>query len=476
MRKKSVKTAIFFSNTWMVLVTLLIFLFINVCILKIYEDAYKTSLAESSELDTKAYKATEILEESTVNDLQNAEELSEKLGEIGYQTCIMSEQQEVVYSNIIEREIQEYLGDYCVPDDRSHAFVVGGLTVVSKVVMSNQQTIYAVAGEYSDFGEFKNNPHMMSTMLMVFLLDGLLCVGGLLFMSQFFTRRLVRRIMQPLDALLEGVERVKAGVLTEPINYSGNSEFEKICGAFNEMQAHILEEQEKNKRYEKARTDMIAGISHDLRTPLTAIRGTIKGLRDGIATTPETQEKFLDTAYRRTIDMDELLQRLFYFSKLETGNMPVHLERVNITSFMQQYTNEARQTIRDVQFCCDDNCGPLYIALDSEQMKRIMDNLVENSIKYADADMLEIEIKLTTAKDRVKISYSDNGIGVPEEKLPYIFKEFYRCDESRNKKEGSGLGLYIVKYLVESMNGTVSAANLPGLMIEMEFGKDEANE
>ena len=334
MEKKSVKTVIFFSNTWMVLITLLIFLFINVCILKIYEDTYWTSLAESSELDINAYEVAKILEKSALYDLQNAEELSAALEGIGYQTCIMSEQQEIIYSNIVEkREIQEYLADYRVPDDRSHVFVVGGLTVVSKVVMSNQQILYAVAGEYSDFGEFKNNPHMMSTLLMVFLLDGLLCVGGLLFMSQFFTRRLVGRIMQPLDALSEGVERVKAGVLTEPIHYAGNSEFEKICGAFNEMQAHILEEQEKNKRYEKARTDMIAGISHDLRTPLTVIRGTIKGLRDGIAATPETQEKFLDTAYRRTIDMDELLQRLFYVSKLETGNMPLHVERVNITSF-----------------------------------------------------------------------------------------------------------------------------------------------
>lgn len=86
-------------------------------------------------------------------------------------------------------------------------------------------------------------------------------------------------------------------------------------------------EKEKNYKYEKARTDMIAGISHDLRTPLTAVRGTIKGLMDGVASTPERQNRFLKTAYRRTGDMDVLLNQLFYLSKLETGNMPLNLKK-----------------------------------------------------------------------------------------------------------------------------------------------------
>lgn len=93
------------------------------------------------------------------------------------------------------------------------------------------------------------------------------------------------------------------------------------------MQKHILMEKEKNYKYEKARTDMIAGISHDLRTPLTAVRGTIKGLMDGVASTPERQNRFLKTAYRRTGDMDVLLNQLFYLSKLETGNMPLNLKK-----------------------------------------------------------------------------------------------------------------------------------------------------
>ena len=159
--------------------------------------------------------------------------------------------------------------------------------------------------------------------ILLFLADGVLCIAVLVIMSQIFTGNLVKHIMEPLDELAAGAKRIRENDLTEDINYSGDIEFENVCDTFNKMQKHILREQEKNRKYEKARTDMIAGISHDLRTPLTAIRGTIKGLMDGIASTPEKQDRFLETAYRRTGEMDLLLNQLFYLSNRETGNMPI---------------------------------------------------------------------------------------------------------------------------------------------------------
>ncbi len=136
--------------------------------------------------------------------------------------------------------------------------------------------------------------------LLLIAADGITCVLILVGVSRFFTRNLTIHIMEPLDALTEGAKRVQNNDLQQKIVYTGDEEFEQVCDVFNEMQHHLCEEQEKNHRYEKARTDMIAGISHDLRTPLTAIRGTIKGLLDGVASSPEMREKFLQTAYRRT--------------------------------------------------------------------------------------------------------------------------------------------------------------------------------
>ena len=158
---------------------------------------------------------------------------------------------------------------------------------------------------------------------LLFFADGALCVAGLLLVSQLFTGNLVVHIMKPLRELMDGAERIRENDLTKNIEYRDDLEFETVCAAFNDMQSHLLEEQEKNRKYEKARMDMIAGISHDLRTPLTAIRGTAKGLMDGIVSTPEQRRIFLETAYRRAGDMDRLLDQLLCLSQLETGNLPI---------------------------------------------------------------------------------------------------------------------------------------------------------
>ena len=123
--------------------------------------------------------------------------------------------------------------------------------------------------------------------LLVFGADGILCIIVLVMISQLFTKNLTDRIMEPLDALAEGAKRIKENDLTQDIAYVGELEFENVCAAFNDMQESILAAQEKNRKYEKARTDMIAGISHDLRTPLTAMKGTIKGLMDGVVSEPK---------------------------------------------------------------------------------------------------------------------------------------------------------------------------------------------
>lgn len=199
MGKRTVRRRIFLSNALMVLVTLAIFLVINVGVIKIYAEYVEEELRTSAE---------KIVNEDELHDL------------------------------------------------------------------------------VEDFTIHKNE------FILLFLADGVLCIAVLVIMSQIFTGNLVKHIMEPLDELAAGAKRIKENDLTEDINYSGDIEFENVCDTFNKMQKHILREQEKNRKYEKARTDMIAGISHDLRTPLTAIRGTIKGLMDGIASTPEKQDRF----------------------------------------------------------------------------------------------------------------------------------------------------------------------------------------
>ena len=378
MGKRTVRRRIFLSNALMVLVTLAIFLVINVGVIKIYAEYVEEELRTSAE---------KIVNEDELHDL------------------------------------------------------------------------------VEDFTIHKNE------FILLFLADGVLCIAVLVIMSQIFTGNLVKHIMEPLDELAAGAKRIRENDLTEDINYSGDIEFENVCDTFNKMQKHILREQEKNRKYEKARTDMIAGISHDLRTPLTAIRGTIKGLMDGIASTPEKQDRFLETAYRRTGEMDLLLNQLFYLSKIETGNMPITLRKIEISSFIKNYA-QAKQGLMEAEkeeLVEETKEITAEVAVDPEQLQRIFDNLLENSRKYGEKVPLKMKIGLRKTPGGILIRFSDNGVGVPENKLPHVFDEFYRVDESRNKKEGNGLGLYIVKYLIEAMGGTVRAENEDGFVVSMEL-------
>lgn len=305
--------------------------------------------------------------------------------------------------------------------------------------------------------------------------DALFCIVTLTAVSSFFTGRLIRHVTEPLDALEMGTERIRRGDLQTPVSYQGDREFEAVCGAFNEMQAHILREQEKNRKYEKARIDMVAGISHDLRTPLTAIRGTIKGLMDGIAATPEQQKKFLAVAYTRTGDMERLLRQLLELSKLETGNLPLSLYRISLTTFLKQYDSEKEAFLEKGRECFVTELPKeeLFIQTDPEQLHRILDNLFENSRKYSQTESLLMKLELSRKNGEAELVFSDNGAGVPEEQLPHVFDEFYRADESRNRKSGNGLGLYIVKCLVEAMGGRVFAESRDGFAVHMIFPESE---
>lgn len=224
---------------------------------------------------------------------------------------------------------------------------------------------------------------------LLFFADGALCVAGLLLVSQLFTGNLAVHIMKPLRELMDGAERIRENDLTKNIEYRGDSEFETVCAAFNDMQSHLLEEQEKNRKYEKARMDMIAGISHDLRTPLTAIRGTTKGLMDGIVSTPEQRRIFLETAYRRAGDMDRLLDQLLCLSQLETGNLPIFPREADLAEFLRRYGDERRALLEDGSVTLSENIGSGEVAavFDPKQMERILDNLLDNSMKYGERDI-----------------------------------------------------------------------------------------
>lgn len=343
----------------------------------------------------------------------------------------------------------------------------------------------------------------------------------LLVLASFFTRRMNRMVMEPVELLTAGAKRVSEGRLDEAIAYQGEAEFEHVCQTFNDMQRIILEDKQQRARTEQARIDMVTGISHDLRTPLTSIQGYIKGVLDGVAGTEEKKRIYLQTAYEATEEMNVLLQKLFDFSRMESGQMPFHMVKADLAEFAAAYaaqkaaaygaqkaTDFAAQKAEaygpqkaaayGVQKAADfaawkaaDNGGQKAavtdpdrlqisfrgefslpeISMDVEQVRRILDNLLENSLKYAGRLPVQVELSAEELTDSIRLVWKDNGRGVPEEKLGRIFERFYRCDEAR-KEKGSGVGLYVVQYIMERHGGRVEAENDGGLKLSLYFPKE----
>ena len=326
--------------------------------------------------------------------------------------------------------------------------------------------------------EFFGRPRPQTeAMTISLLLSGGTAIVVVLLLNTLFTRYQVRKLLQPVDALTRAAERVEAGDFTQAIDYRGEDEFSAVCAAFNRMQEHLSEEQRKNASYERARTDLVAGISHDLRTPLTSVKGYIKGLRDGVAQTPERQRQYLEVAYRKACDMDVLLQRLFYFSRLETGNLPLFPEPANLGVFAERFAAEAGAELEQAggRVELSVSPGPHPVSIDSEQMYRVLNNLMDNALRYAGAKPLVLSLAVESREGWECIRFSDNGQGVPPEALAHLFEQFWRADQARSAKggEGSGLGLYIVKYIVEAHGGTIRAENSGGLAFTIRLPRRE---
>ena len=314
-------------------------------------------------------------------------------------------------------------------------------------------------------------------LLLSLLLSGGAAIVVILLLNTLFTRYQLKKLLQPVNALIWAAGRIEAGDFTQAIDYRGRDEFAPVCAAFNRMQEHLLAEQEKNAAYEQARTDLVAGISHDLRTPLTSVKGYIKGLRDGVAQTPERQRQYLDIAYRKACDMDVLLQRLFYFSRLETGCLPLFPQSADLGGFAALFQAEAGPELEQTggHIALTLSPGPHPVSIDPEQMYRVLNNLKDNALRYAEAAPLVISLAVESLNDWECIRFSDNGQGVSEEDLPHLFEQFWRADQARSPQngEGTGLGLYIVKYIIEAHGGTIHAENNGGLAFTILLPRKE---
>lgn len=275
-----------------------------------------------------------------------------------------------------------------------------------------------------------------------------------------------RGILVPLDKLRRATHEIRDGNLDYRVDYDGKNELGDVCADFDEMRLRLRDSVESQQRYEDNRKELLAGISHDLGTPLTAIKGYVSGLIDGIADTPEKQAHYLKTIYSTACDMDHLVSELFTFSKLDMDRIPFYFEQVDLIGFFEDCCDELRPKFatQEIDILFDNHCGAsARSSLDRVQMKRAVMNIINNCVKYKKTGLCSIRITLRMDGPDIRIEIADNGMGVSEEELTKIFDSFYRTDRARtNVSSGSGLGLAITKQIIDRHSGKIWATGSIG--------------
>ncbi len=300
-------------------------------------------------------------------------------------------------------------------------------------------------------------------------------VGSILLTNRFLTRFVFRRIKEPLELLASSARQLGEGELSTRISYTGKDEFAPVCAAFNEMAAHLQGTIAQSCREEESRKELLAGISHDLRSPLTSIQAYVEGLLDGVARTLAMQQKYLQTIREKTKDIDRLVSQLFLFSELDLENYPLLMRPLELSVWLPKTVEEVREDYRRQGLEVRVRTVPALVRADPEQLRRVLVNLLDNSAKYKERPEGTVEISVATGEREVLLQVADDGPGVPEEALPKLFDAFYRSDPARkNPAGGSGLGLAIAAKAVENMGGSIRAYNVPagGLTIAITLPRE----
>ncbi len=282
-----------------------------------------------------------------------------------------------------------------------------------------------------------------------------------------------KRILVPLDKMRIATKKIADGNFDYELDEKDFVEIPFLYNDFEKMRIKLKENEEEKILSENASRELVSNISHDLKTPLTAIRGYVEGILDGVASSPQKVRDYLTTIYNKTNDMTKLIDELLYYSRVSGNEFSYNFEKTNVKEFFDDYVKDLYlelDTIK-INFSYSANVdADTVIDIDREQIKRALNNIVANAVKYMDKEDPEIHFRVKETMDAINIRISDNGRGIDEKDLPHIFERFYRSDASRNTKlGGSGIGLSIVKKVIENHEGSVVAISKSGVGTDIDI-------
>ncbi len=365
-----------------------------------------------------------------------------------------------VGDNDEEENWYEILPEYEAVEDESHfedGFYVGGAlqALVKKVDFVDSNGGYGSAFIVTKSKVLLDMAKSFMNELLISVIFVLLVTSGIL------TWWIYRSVTMPLKKLRQATQNMKEGNLDFTLEVDSDDTLGELCADFEEMRKRLKMTIEEKMEYDKESKELISNISHDLKTPITAIKGYVEGIMDGVADTPEKMDRYIKTIYNKTNDMDKLINELTFYSKIDTNRIPYVFNRINVAAYFNDCVDEisdelAAKNIKLQYFNYVES--DVKVIADVEQMKRVINNIISNSIKYMDKEQGIIIIRIKDVGDFIQVEIEDNGKGIGVKELPYIFDRFYRTDASRNSKQGgSGIGLSIVKKIVEDHGGQIWA-------------------
>lgn len=361
-----------------------------------------------------------------------------------------------------EEQWEAYLPSYGEAEegDRSKAsYLVEGDTqsLIKQIDFScsdgSEGSIYIITTSESIMPEIRR----MLVELVVSVILVLALTAGLM------TIWIYRGTMTPIKKLQVATNNIKEGNLDFTIDYDEPDEMGDLCRNFEEMRKRLKESTEEKMATEKENKALISNIAHDLKTPITAVKGYSEGILDGVADTPEKQERYMRTIYNKANEMDRLLNELTLYSQIDTNRIPYNFNKINVSAYFADCIDEIGLDLetRGIGLSYFNYADEhTVIIADSEQLMRVVNNIVNNAVKYMDTRKAQINIRIKDVGDFIQVEIEDNGKGIDARDLPYIFDRFYRTDASRNSATGgSGIGLSIVKKIIEDHGGKIWATS-----------------
>ena len=352
----------------------------------------------------------------------------------------------------------------------SSAFIWGIAQYQIKVI---EKTYGLTGNEYQTFSHSLNFLKEMPEVRQFLLHMSVSIICILILTAMVLVLWVYGSMIRQINRLQEAAKRVQSGDLDFELKPDGNDEMGQLIQAFEDMRARLKENAEEKIQSDRESKELISNISHDLKTPITAIKGYVEGIRDGVADTPEKMDKYLGTIYNKANEMNLLINELTLYSKIDTNRIPYNFAPISVNAYFDDCAEDLAMELeaKNVEFGYFNYVdSDQMIIADPEQLKRVINNIVSNSLKYTERDKRKINLRVKDVGDFIQVELEDNGKGIAAKDLPHIFERFYRTDASRNSsKGGSGIGLSIVKKIIEDHGGKIWATSREGIGTVMYF-------